>query len=241
MRSTRAVAAAPWLVPVGTKSTTVMPGGGAGPDGGADDAGAPARRVIHAAAAGSVGSTSAMTVTGSVPRAGNRSARTSAVARASDERGRVRASPVSNRAPRNGVPSSTRTTATATADGDRPALHPAGEPVEAALDVGRRRQGLDAPADHSQRRGQQRDGGRHAQQDDGEAGDAERGEQRHPEHEQPGHGDRDRECGEHDGGAGGGDGRDSGAVDVAAVAALLTEPVDHRAARSRCRARCRAC
>ena len=127
------------------------------------------------------------------------------------------------------------------ADDDRPALHPAGEPVEAALDVRRRRQGLDAPADHGQRRGQQGDGGGHAQQDDGEAGDAERGEQRHAEDEQAGHGDRDGERGEHDGGAGGGDGGDSGVVHVAAVAALLAEPVDHQQPVVDARARCPAC
>ena len=121
MRSTSAVAAGPWLVPVGTKSTTVVPAGVPGRTAVPATPGVPAMSAIHAVAAGSVGSTAAMTVTGSVPRAGNRSASTSAVARASDERGRVRASPFSNRAPRNGVPSSTSTTATAppTATGRR--------------------------------------------------------------------------------------------------------------------------
>ena len=90
-------------------------GGGARPDGGAGDA-VRVRDVGHPCCGGRVaGSTSAMTVTGSVPRAGNRSASTSAVARASDDRGRLRASPVSNRALRNGVPSITRTAATAAA------------------------------------------------------------------------------------------------------------------------------
>ena len=54
-------------------------------------------------------SVSAMTVTGSVPRAGNRSARVRATSRTSEERGRVRASPISKRALRNGTPSRTRT------------------------------------------------------------------------------------------------------------------------------------
>ena len=43
-----------------------------------------------------------MTVTGSVPRAGNRSANVSAVARTSEDRGSVRASPFSKRALRKG-------------------------------------------------------------------------------------------------------------------------------------------
>ena len=57
----------------------------------------------------------AMTVTGSVPRAGNRSANVSAVARTSEERGSVRASPFSKRALRKGTPSRTRSSPTAPA------------------------------------------------------------------------------------------------------------------------------
>ena len=88
-------------------------------------------------------------------------------------------------------------------------LHPAGQPVEAALDVGRRgRLGLMRRPTAASVAGQQRDGGGHAQQHDREAGDAERREQRHAEHEQPGHGDGDGERGEHDRRAGGGDGGD---------------------------------
>ena len=107
------------------------------------------------------------------------------------------------------------------------ALHPPGEPVEAALDVGDRSGRRDLAADRGERGGQQRDRGGHAEQDDAEAGDAERGEDGHAEHEQAGHRDGDGEGGEHHGGARGGDGLDDGVVQLASVAAFLSEPVDH--------------
>ena len=108
------------------------------------------------------------------------------------------------------------------------ALHPSGEPVEAALDVGDRSGRRDLAADGGEGGGQQRDRGGHAEQDDAEAGDAERGEDGHAEHEQAAHRDGDGEGGEHHGRAGGGDGLDDGVVQLASVAAFLAEPVDHQ-------------
>ena len=114
------------------------------------------------------------------------------------------------------------------ADGDGVALHPAGEPVEAALDVRDRSRGRDLGADGGEGGGQQRDRGGHAHQHDAEPGDAEGREDGHAEHEQAAHGDGDGEGGEHDGGAGGSDGLDDGVVHLASVTAFLSEPVDHQ-------------
>ena len=88
----------------------------------------------------------------------------------------------------------------------------------------------EAPADRGQGRRHERDGGGHAQEHDGETGDAERRQDRHAEHEQPGHGDGHGERREHDGRPGRGDGGHHGVVHVEAVAALLAEPVDHQQA-----------
>ena len=129
---------------------------------------------------------------------------------------------------RNGTPSRTQHDDGGGADGDGVALHPPGEPVEAALDVSDRSRRRDLAADGGQGGGQQRDRGGHAEQDDAEAGDAERGEDRHAEHEQAAHRDGDGEGGEHHGRARGGDGLDDGVVQLASVAALLAEPVDHQ-------------
>ena len=171
----------------------------------------------------------AMTVTGSVPRAGKRSDSASAVARTSEERGSVRASPFSKRALRKGTPSRTSSRPAAPPT-QRPALHPTGQPVEAAVDIGDGTRRLDPPADRGQRRGQQRDRGGHGQQHDGEAGDAERREERHAEHEQSGHGHGDREGREDHRRPRRGDGGDHRVVDLETAASLLAEPVDHQQA-----------
>ncbi len=139
------------------------PGRRTGPGRRTDDAvGRDDTSASQATNAGSSASVPATTVTGSVPRAGNRSARTRAVARTSDERGSVRASPFSKRALRNGIPSRTRSSPDGATDLQRPALHPPGEPVEPALGVGHGEARLDTPAGDGQCRRQQRDRGRHA-------------------------------------------------------------------------------
>ena len=224
-----AEASRPCDVPAGRDVDDGDAGGRVGTDRGADDAGhASATWSSQATNSALSASVSAMTVTGSVPRAGNRSARVRATSRTSDDRGRVRASPISKLAPRNGTPSSDEHDDRGGADGDGVALHPPGEPVEAALDVGDRSRRPDLAADRGEGGGQERDRGGHAQQDDAEAGDAERGEDGHAEHEQAAHGDGDGEGGEHHGGAGGGDGLDDGVVHLASEAAFLPEPVDHQ-------------
>ena len=110
------------------------------------------------------------------------------------------------------------------------ALHPSGEAVEAAGDVGDGSGRGDLAADGGEGGGQQGDGGGHAEQDDAEAGDAERGQDGQAEHEQAAHGDGDGEGGEDHGLARGGDGLDDGVVQVAAAAAFLAEPADHQQA-----------
>ena len=94
----------------------------------------------QAAKAGSSASAPATTVTGSVPRAGNRSDRASAVARTSDERGKragvaVLEAGTEERDPEQDEEQPGRRAT----DLQRPALHPAGQPVEPAVDVGRGR------------------------------------------------------------------------------------------------------
>ena len=106
-------ASRPCEVPAGVTSTTVRPAGVSGRIDVPTTPGMAETSSSQATNAGLSASVSAITVTGSVPRAGNRSARVSATSRTSDERGSVRASPISKRAPRNGTPSRTSTTTAA--------------------------------------------------------------------------------------------------------------------------------
>ena len=106
--ATSSDASAPCEVPVGVTSTTVRPGGLSGRMAVPATPGMVESCSYQARNSALSASVSAITVTGSVPRAGNRSARVSATSRTSEERGRVRASPISKRALRNGTPSRTR-------------------------------------------------------------------------------------------------------------------------------------
>ncbi len=149
--ATSADASGPWEVPAGVRSTTVRPGGVSGRTDVPTTPGVVASCCVPGGERGAVGSASAMTVTGSVPRAGNRSARVRATSRTSDERGRVRASPISKRALRNGMPSEDQHDHGGDADRDGVALHPAGEAVEAAGDVGDGSRRGDLAADRRRR------------------------------------------------------------------------------------------
>ena len=111
--ATSSDASGPCEVPAGVTSTTVRPGGVSGRMEVPTTPGVVESCSNQAANSALSASVSAMTVTGSVPRAGNRSARVRATSRTSDERGRVRASPISKRAPRNGTPSRISTTTAA--------------------------------------------------------------------------------------------------------------------------------
>ncbi len=177
-----------------------------------------------------VASTSAITVTGSVPRAGNRSdkrQRRRAHLRRLGQRARVA---ILEARAEERRPEQQQDECRCPANDDRPRLHPTGQAVEAPVDVGGRLTRLDPSTDGRQRRRQQRHRRRHAQQHDGQPGDAERCQQRHAEDEQPRHGDGDRERREHDGRAGRGDRGHDRIVHVDTTAALLAEPVDDQQA-----------
>jgi hypothetical protein len=107
-------------------------------------------------------------------------------------------------------------------------LHPPGETVEAAGDVGDGCRRGDLAANGGQGGGQQGDRRRHAEQDDPEAGDPEGGEDGKAEHEEPAHRHRDGESGEHHCLAGGRDGLHDGVVQFPSPAAFLAESADHQ-------------